>query len=426
MTTSLFTEYVAKWFGQIIGQITEKINGKEGEVKPYFYKAFLKPEETLDLSYASLQSNGSVVAVDVVTMDSELPLKKRDTIKKAEGSIPKMGSKMALNEKQLSDLKILQLKGDKEAALVVKLFQDAKRLVIGVAERLEYMFLESLSTGLTIIDDSTNNNGAGIRVDFGIPEANKFGVGFLWSDTANSVPIDDFNRILEAADKNGHVITHVFMDRNTIAKFRQSTQVKEAYASFVGFIGSTIPIPNLKKVNEMVADEFGIQIIEVNKSVRTESNGVQTSVKPWAAGQVTFVTTLDLGTLTFGELAEASSPVDGVAYETSDNFILVSKYRKNDPLREFTSVQAMVLPVLQNTGALYFLDTLEAQVIASGETEDADIDLWGATRVKADVITHYNTVTDTDIGSPTDPELILAINELSDEDEDALKVLMGV
>lgn len=424
MTTSLFTEYVAKWFGVIITQVTATINGKEGE-RTYFFKQYLKPYETTDLSWASLESSGSIVAVDVVTMDSELPLKKRDTIKKASGTIPKMGSKMALNEKQLSDLKILKLKGDKEAALVVQLFADAKKLVTGVAERLEFMFLEALSTGLTIVDD-TNNIGAGIRVDFGVPEANKFGAGFLWSDVANSVPIDDFNRILDAADANGHVLTHVFMDRSTIANFRKSTQVKEMYSSFVGFIGSTIPIPNLKKVNEMLADEFGVQIIEVNKSIRTEKNGIQTSVKPWAAGQCTFVSTLDLGTVTFGELAEASSPVDGVAYETSDEYILVSKYRKNDPLREFTSVQAMVLPVLQNTGAIYFLDSTEAQVIAAGETEDADIDLYGQTLTKATVITHYNTVTGTDIGSPTDPELILAINELSDEDEDALKVLLGV
>lgn len=424
MTTSLFTEYVAKWFGQIISQITSTINGSE-ESKPYFYKQYLKPAETLDLSWASLESNGSIVAVDVVTMDSELPLKKRDTIKKASGTIPKMGSKMALNEKQLSDLKILKLKGDKEATLVVNLFADAKKLVTGVAERLEYMFLEALSTGLTVVDD-TNNIGSGIRVDFGIPEANKFGAGFLWSDATNSVPVDDFNRVLDVANDNGHTITHVFMDRNTIANFRKSTQVKESYASFVGFIGSTIPVPNLKKVNEMLSDEFGVQIIEINKSVRTEKNGVQTSVKPWASGQVTFVTSLDLGTVTFGELAEKSSPVDGVAYETADEYILVSKYRKNDPLREFTSVQAMVLPVLQNTGAIYMLDSTEAQVIASGEVEDADIDLYGQTLTKATVITHYNTVTGTDIGSPTDPELILAINELSDEDEDALKVLLGV
>lgn len=424
MTTSLFTEYVAKWFGAIISQVTATINGKEGE-RTYFFKEFLKPYETTDLSWASLESSGSIVAVDVVTMDSELPLKKRDSIKKASGTIPKMGSKMALNEKQLSDLKILKLKGDKEAALVVQLFADAKRLVTGVAERLEYMFLEALSTGLTVVDD-TNNIGAGIRVDFGVPAANKFGVVFLWSDATNAKPIDDINRVLDAADANGHVITNVFMDRNTIANFRKTTQVKEMYASFVGFIGSTIPIPNLKKINEMVSDEFGFQVIEVNKSVRTEKNGTQTSVKPWAAGAVTFVTTLDLGTVTFGELAEKSSPVDGVAYEVSDEYVLVSKYRKNDPLREFTSVQAMVLPVLQNTGAIYMLDSLDAQVIAAGEVEDTTIDLYGQTLTKATVITHYNTVTGTDIGSPTDPELIEAINLLNDEDEDALKVLLGV
>lgn len=424
MTQSLFTEYVTKWFGVIISQVTAKINGKEGE-RTYFYKTYLKPYETTDLSWASLESSGSVVAVDVVTMDSELPLKKRDSIKKASGTIPKMGSKMALNEKQLSDLNILKLKTDKEAAIVVQLFADAKKLVTGVAERLEYMFLEALSTGLTVVDD-TNNVGAGIRVDFGVPAANKFGAAFLWSDATNSVPLDDIDRVMDAADANGHVLRYLFMDRNTINNFRKSDQVKQVYAFYVGFVGSTIPVPNLAKVNEMMLAEKGLTIIEVNKSVRTEKNGVQTSVKPWADGACTFTTTLDLGTVTYGELAEKSNPVAGVAYEVSDEYILVSKYRKNDPLQEFTSVQAMVLPVLQNTGAIYMLDSTDAQVIAPGEVEDANITLYGQVLVKATVITHYNTVTGTDIGSPTDQELINAINLLSDEDEDALKVLLGV
>jgi len=147
------------------------------------------------------------------------------------------------------------------------------------------------------------------------------------------------------------------MDRVTLNRMRKTTQVKEAYAAFIGFAGNVAPVPNLKKLNEMLADEQGVQIIEVNKSTMIEKSGVQTSVKGWTAGAVTFTTTLELGSLVYGELAEKTSPVDGVAYETADDFILVSKYRKNDPLQEFTSAQALVLPVLENVGAIYILDS---------------------------------------------------------------------
>jgi hypothetical protein len=357
MDTSLFTEYVAKWFSKVITSITEKVNGKEG-AETYFFKQFLKKDETTDLTWNSLESNGSVAAVSVVSMDSELPLHKRDAIKKASGLIPKLGGKMALNEKQLSDLKILALKGNKESALVVKLFADALKLVAGVSERLEYMFLQALSSGVTSIDEG---NGVGIRIDFGIPAANKFETsGAVWATVATSKPLDDIQAVLDGADVNGHVITNIFMDRATIAYFRNSTQVKDQYAAFTGVQGAGVLVPNFSKVNEFLNAEYGVQIIEVNKSVKIEKSGVQTSVKPWTAGAVTFTTTLDLGSLTFGELAEKTSPVSGVAYESADDYILVSKYRKNDPLQEVTSVQALVLPVLQNVGALYILDTTTA------------------------------------------------------------------
>ena len=356
MDTSLFSEYVSKWFSKVITQITEKINGKEGEMT-YFFKAYLKKEETTDMTWNSLESNGSVAAVDVVSMDSELPLKKRDSLKKASGLVPKLGSKMALNEKQLSDLKILALKGDKEGSLVVKLFNDANKLLRGLNERLEYMFLQALSSGVTVIDEGT---GAGIRIDFAIPAANKFLTSdVVWTNVL-SKPMDDIEAVNDAADANGHTITTIFMDRATISAFRKATQVKEAFAAFQGFSGSSIVVPTLKKANEMLNDEFGVQIVEVNKSVNIETAGNQVSTKPWTAGAVTFATGTDLGLLVYAELAESTSPVNGVAYETADDYALVSKYRKNDPLQEVTAVQALVVPVLQNVGALYILDSLTA------------------------------------------------------------------
>lgn len=47
------------------------------------------------------------MAADVVSMDSSLPLKKRDSLGRASGDLPKIGMELFLNEKQMSDIDAL-------------------------------------------------------------------------------------------------------------------------------------------------------------------------------------------------------------------------------------------------------------------------------------------------------------------------------
>jgi hypothetical protein len=51
--------------------------------------------------------------------------------------------------------------------------------------------------------------------------------------------------------------------------------------------------------------------------------------------------------------------VPGVTYQVANEFILVSEYSTNDPLREFTASQAMVVPVLNNVNQIYLLNSTE-------------------------------------------------------------------
>lgn len=83
-------------------------------------------------------------------MDSPLPLKKRDSLEKASGELPKMGLKLFLNEKQMSDIDTLLALGVAEDTIVAKIFEDTPKVISGIWERLELMFLQGLSTGVAI------------------------------------------------------------------------------------------------------------------------------------------------------------------------------------------------------------------------------------------------------------------------------------
>ena len=63
----------------------------------------------------------------------------------------------------------------------------------------------------------------------------------------------------------------------------------------------------------------------------------------------------NVGRLVYGTLAEETNPVAGVNYQKSGSHILVAKYSKTDPLKEFTTAQALALPVIDGVDGIYIL-----------------------------------------------------------------------
>ncbi|WP_417444640.1 major capsid protein [Joostella sp.] len=358
-TESLFKEYVDKWMDKLVLSVSNKINGKDGE-PVYLHLTWLTKKYSPTLQWEALSGNGTTVAADVVSLDSELPLKLRDSLKTASGDVPKIGMKMYLNESQLQNIDIMKSRGGRENEIVAALFNDLQKCIYGVHERLEYMLLQALSTGVTTIANEgadQNNTGKGIRVDYGIPSENQFTVADLWTDVS-STPLDDIDIVLSKASGDGVAINTVKMDRVTFNNFKKTTQVKEAYASFaVGFIGQKTAVPTLDKVNEFLLSDKGFTIEIIDRSIKIERNGVRTSVKPWEEGRVTFLTSNNVGSLVYGDLAEENHPVEGVTYTKTSTFVLASKYSVTEPLQEFSRAMANVIPVLENVDQIYILDT---------------------------------------------------------------------
>lgn len=351
MNASLFVEFVSKWFKAIVGKVTEKINADSGK---YLFKTMLRKEVSPDLRWDSTVVSRSVVAADVVAMDSELPLKKRDALSTASGTIPKIGMKMFKSEKLISDINIMRARGQKEADIVAKIFDDVARVIGGVFERLEFMFLRGLSTGVMLVQDS-ENVGVGVRVDFGYLAENQFGVKANWNDISSSLPITDIDAVLDKAKADGCTITTIALDKASFNRLRSSKQAKELYGARLGIAGSSL-IPSPSVFTDIFKDEYGINLLVVDRTVYHEKDGKRVPVKPFAENTLVFLSDDIVGSLVYGEVPEATSPVSGVEYQNSD-FILVSKYSKNDPLREFTSSQAMALPVIENVNSIYLLKT---------------------------------------------------------------------
>jgi hypothetical protein len=360
MEPSLFLEWINRYFPGLVLRAVENLNGTTNPLT-YLHRRMLRPEFSVSGKWESLSAAFSLVAADVIAMDSSIPLKMRDAIAKATGDIPKMGMELALRETQLTELYTLSRMQGAETQFLAKLFADTPRVIGGIYERLEAIFLEGLSTGVVEIED-TETVGTAIRVDFRYPAANRFGAAsVIWSNAA-STPFADMQRVLTAANLKGVNITRVMLDRTALTNMAATTEVKQLFAFNLGFAGSTIPSPSFAQLNELGRARLGVTFELVDRSVVLERNGVRTPFKPWADGIVVMLAQDQVGSLVYARLAEQDAPVDGVTYVTADNFILASKFRTNRPsLAEFTNSQARVVPVIGNVDQIFIIDTKTVQ-----------------------------------------------------------------
>jgi len=150
--------------------------------------------------------------------------------------------------------------------------------------------------------------------------------------------------------------------------------------------------------------------------VVTERDGKRTTQTPWGASKVVFLQSLKVGKLVYGILAEETRPNKAVLYEKADNFILLKKWHSPEPFAEFTSSQALALPVINNVSSIYILDAQEAATDEQVEG-DAGFTYKTVNYTKASVIAAINMATGktTARANNTDATLLKFVNELSEE-----------
>lgn len=359
MEKSMYFEYTKKYFPSLVTKITEKTNDSSNE-PGYLYRNLLTKSYSADGRWASVLAEYTRVAADVVSLDSELPLKARDTVSTVTGDIPKIGMKLTLTEKQIKDIDAMLAQPNLPLATVVsKIFADIPRCIYGIYERIEDMFLSEMSTGVGL---NAGGNGVGVRIDVGYKTENMFGAAVKWNDDpANAKPITDIQKIFDKALADGNIITDVYADDFALRAMYKCTEVKQQYAFNMGFVGNAIPNLSYEQLASVFRANFNVTLHRVARKVRNELNGVQSKHSPWEEGRLVFTCDTQIGNLVWTTLAEDSRRLPNVVYQNADDFILASRYSLNDPFREVTSSQAMVVPIINNVDRIYTLDPKTVQ-----------------------------------------------------------------
>lgn len=418
-TASLFADIVNSFFPKL-QTLVEKINGRR-ETPSYLHLQRLRKEYSADQKWESATVNTAYVAADMVALDSPLPLKERPTLSAANGTLPKIGMKKFLNETQLNSLNIMRAQGASYEDLVKRLMDDVTAVSRGVDEKNEYNFLAGLSNGVVAIADDAGENSA-LRIRFNYPEGNSFGV-----ETAGLLTLADLRRVMDKAAADGNSVAEIWIAKSEYDRLRATREARELVATYNGQTftsDASLPVPTATRFNEAFADDTGgVAFVVVNRSVFVERNGRRSAVKPWNPSKVIMTMGGELGALVWGTLAEATSPVDGVAYQTLDQYKLISKYSKTDPLQEFTAAQALVLPVIENVDQIYSIDISEGESVdASAETSDTSdktTTIDGVAYDKASAVAFLNGAGASLADGASDAEVVAAYNALSKSDRRA-------
>jgi hypothetical protein len=425
MVQSQFVEYIRKIFPRL-QNVVDTVNGKRNgdNKRTYLHKSMLRKVYSADQKWSNAAVNTTYVAADMVSMNSPLPIKSRDAIAHANGSLPKIGMKKIMFESDINTVNIMKAQGAEWTNIANKLTSDPIACSVGIDEQNEANFLTGLSNGIVAVEDE-NNTGTALRINFGYLPENCFGV-----ETQNELTLDDIKRVLAYADNNGDTIITICIALSTYNKLRQTQGAKELVANYRGqtFDSNTkLPVPTASLFDEAFADDNnGVAFLKIDRSIISEKNGKRKPYKPWNQNKLIFLTTEEVGALVWGTLAEKTNPVEGVVYSTVDEYKLISRYRTTEPFTETTSGQALVLSVIENVDQIYSLDISEAQAVdTSAETSDSTdvkITIWGNTYKEPEFVKEFNKITGKNLASTiADDKLIAAVNRLNDFDEAKLK-----
>lgn len=354
--TSMFVAYIDKFFKGVVDRVQERWNDKKNE-PTLMFKTMLTEEYSADLTWSASTFNHSVVAADVVSMDSSLPLKKRPTVRTASGDIAKIGIKFALKEKEISDIGVMRAKGRTPAQIAAKILNNVPRCIKGIDIRIEILFEQALSTGLVLVESDTND-GTGVRANFGFAAEHTFHAkAAAWSDATNATPIDDIQQMFDVED-NG--ISDVYLSKKYFDYMRKTEQVKALVASDRDQVivnNAYLRTPTREATLTALENEFGATFHIVNNTFRVEmEDGTYKSVTPWEQGNIVGVPSNIVGRLVYGTLAEDTNRVAGVSYQKAGNYSLISEYSVNEPsLMEFTAGQALAFPVIDDGDSVFVL-----------------------------------------------------------------------
>jgi hypothetical protein len=286
--------------------------------------------------------------------DAESPVTQRDSFSRARVSLPPISSKTVVGEYERLKLEQIRSGGDTRNRLVEAIYDDADINTRAIKARVE------LARGDVITDwkfTLNGENGLTLEADFGMPAGhNPVPAGAVWSDHTNSDPILDLQTWVQTyTDAAGEAPGRMLTSRTVVGHMLMNAKVRTYLSSLAG-----APQMVTRTQLNSVLDAFELPpIVTYDTSIDVDGS----ATRPIPADRVALLPNnpRDLGMTAWGITAEAlelaGQQNPGLAFSEAPGLIGVVM-RDGDPVRVWTKVGAIVMPIITDPRRLMVADVL--------------------------------------------------------------------
>ena len=338
------------------------------DLKPYYYPTLFPLKETQTLTWKTLEMmSGLKVAADLVARGARLDAKTREALSVISGEIPKIAIKRTMDENALNDYDIMiaMSSGNPSVAQLVNAWKnDADYCWQGVAARLEWMALQTISQGETILTNANNNSViTNLNLSFPVPTSQKTGYitgSSAWTAPTTAKPISkDFRGIQDLAVAAGKTVKFAFMNMKTFADFTQTDEVVKMCQPYQATANGVSFVPDIMIVNTVLAKLpylRGLQIIVIDQEVTIEAgDGTRTTANPFHDNVVMYSDRQVLGTTHWKTPADMKLQ-GSAAIKVMNMHTCIKKYSTEEPIEEITMGIANAVCSWDNYSSCYLQD----------------------------------------------------------------------
>lgn len=302
------------------------------EANRFALSAYLPSQPVNDLVYRFQTGGGGLAdAATFRSYDAESPIGDRPSSARVTGELPPISRKIRLGEYDSLRLR------NADGSIVSAIYNDAERMALSIAARMELARGEALTTGKLVL----NENGVIATVDFGRAAGHTVTAGILWSTIATADVIADMTAwVATYTTANGVPPGAALLSTQTMGNIQRNAKISVTVGSLAGSPG----IVTRTGIDAAMA-AYGLPpLVVVDEQVNVA--GVATRVIPVNKVVLVPPTSTELGATLYGVTAEASEP--GYNLAGSEPGVVAGSYKTDDPVAVWTKAAAIALPVLAN------------------------------------------------------------------------------
>lgn len=234
-----------------------------------------RPVDDIMFELENVNVTGTAEVARYRSWDTVPPIGKRPGITIIGGEIPPLGWAYRLNEEDIGRFgKIRAGVAERTDQRVVdSIFNDALRAAQAVQNRITLAHAQLLQTGAFKLEELGNVQAANaLLATFDVP-ADQLGVvpaGALWSDTTNSVPLDDLLAWEEiyAANNNDAVPDAWLISKTVLNNLAANAQLRAAAPWATGSAAGTPPLinqGNIASVLTLAGVQAPLRVVDVKR-----------------------------------------------------------------------------------------------------------------------------------------------------------------